>query len=35
MNHIPDTDAIGPDTFVYQVCEGRGACDTGTVTVQF
>lgn len=35
VNYIPDTDATGPDTFVYRVCDSRGACDTGTVTVQF
>src|SRR5690606_23896225 len=32
--YSPDPGYEGPDLFVYEVCDTRGACDTATVTVQ-
>lgn len=29
----PNPDYSGTDTFVYRVCDGKGACDTATVTI--
>ena len=33
ITYTPDFDYIGDDTFVYQVCDNDGLCDTATVTV--
>jgi gliding motility-associated-like protein len=33
VTYTPDIDYIGDDTFVYQVCDNDGLCDTATVTV--
>ena len=33
VTYTPNTDFIGEDTFVYQVCDNDGLCDTATVTV--
>jgi uncharacterized repeat protein (TIGR01451 family) len=30
---LTDPTFVGPDSFDYTVCDGRGGCDTGTVTV--
>jgi len=31
--YTPATDYVGEDTFVYEMCDESGACDTATVTV--
>ncbi len=33
INYTPDPDFSGTDSFVYQVCDTDGACDTATVTI--
>ncbi|WP_197505836.1 tandem-95 repeat protein [Urechidicola croceus] len=33
VTYTPDADFNGTDTFVYQVCDNDGQCDTATVTV--
>jgi hypothetical protein len=33
VTYTPDPDFNGVDTFVYQVCDNEGACDTATVTI--
>ncbi|MFK5957858.1 MAG: tandem-95 repeat protein, partial [Lutibacter sp.] len=33
VTYTPNVDYIGDDTFVYQVCDNDGLCDTATVTV--
>jgi len=33
FTYTPDTDYNGPDSFVYEICDDLGACDTATVTI--
>ncbi|MFC2077396.1 Ig-like domain-containing protein, partial [Candidatus Bipolaricaulota bacterium] len=33
VNYIPDPDFSGVDTFIYEVCDPSGLCDTAAVTV--
>ena len=33
FTYTPNAGYQGPDSFVYQVCDAAGACDTATVTV--
>ncbi|MCF6182094.1 Ig-like domain-containing protein, partial [Lutibacter sp.] len=33
VTYTPNLDYIGDDTFVYQVCDNDGLCDTATVTI--
>ncbi len=33
ITYTPNEDFIGEDTFVYQVCDNDGLCDTATVTI--
>ena len=31
--YTPDPDVNGPDSFVYEICDTLGLCDTGTVSI--
>jgi len=33
FNYEPDSGYVGSDSFTYEVCDGQGACDTGTVNL--
>ncbi|WP_299060350.1 Ig-like domain-containing protein [uncultured Polaribacter sp.] len=33
INYIPNANYNGPDSFVYQICDANGDCDTATVTM--
>ncbi|MBT8325349.1 MAG: cadherin-like domain-containing protein, partial [Winogradskyella sp.] len=33
ITYIPNPDYYGPDSFVYQICDDQGLCDTALVTV--
>ena len=33
FDYTPDTDFFGPDSFVYEICDTDGVCDTATVDI--
>lgn len=33
FTYLPDTDYVGSDSFVYEVCDSNGLCDTATVSL--
>ena len=34
ITYTPDTDFAGSDSFVYEICDPSGLCDTATVTIE-